>query len=71
MKYSVVVPVDLKLRPFDILKKIKSIIKRASDEVEIVFGHNDRNSLFDKYLKNLSKTKAMSNLLQGAFIQDL
>ncbi len=50
MKYSVIVPVDLDLRPFDILKKVKSILKRSSNEVEIVFGHNDRGSIFDKYL---------------------
>ena len=67
MKYSVVVPVDLKLRPFDILKKIKSIIKRASDEVEIVFGHNDRNSLFDKYLKKLVQNKSNVKLASGSF----
>lgn len=67
MKYSVIVPIDLKLRPFDILKKVKSIIKRSSDEVEIVFGHNDRNSLFDKYLKKLVQNKRNIKLASGNF----
>ncbi len=67
MKYSVAIPLDLKLRPFDILKKVKSIIQRASDEVEIVFGHNDRNSYFDRYLKNLVKGKNNIKLASGNF----
>ncbi|EFV1202461.1 capsular biosynthesis protein [Campylobacter coli] len=65
-KYSVIVPVDLDLRPFDILKKVKSILKRSSDEVEIVFGHNDRGSIFDKYLKRITK-KNNVKLVSGKF----
>lgn len=71
MKYSVVVPVDLDLRPFDILKKVKSILKRASDDVEIVFGHNDRGSFFDKYLKNIVSKKKNAKLVSGSFYKKL
>ncbi|WP_426939668.1 galactosyltransferase-related protein [Campylobacter coli] len=65
-KYSVIIPIDLDLRPFDILKKVKSILKRSSDEVEIVFGHNDRGSIFDKYLKRITK-KNNVKLVSGKF----
>ncbi|MBX0418851.1 capsular biosynthesis protein [Campylobacter coli] len=65
-KYSVIIPIDLDLRPFDMLKKVKSILKRSSDEVEIVFGHNDRGSIFDKYLKRITK-KNNVKLVSGKF----
>ncbi|EFS3143548.1 capsular biosynthesis protein [Campylobacter coli] len=69
-KYSVIVPVDLALRPFDILKKVKSILQRSSEEVEIVFGHNDRGSIFDKYLKKITK-KSNVKLVSGKFYTKL
>lgn len=65
-KYSVIVPIDLALRPFDILKKVKSILQRSSEEVEIVFGHNDRGGIFDKYLKKITK-KSNVRLISGKF----
>ncbi|EAC1803623.1 capsular biosynthesis protein [Campylobacter coli] len=65
-KYSVIVPIDLTLRPFDILKKVKSILQRSSEEVEIVFGHNDRRGIFDKYLKKITK-KNNVKLISGKF----
>ncbi|EAH8788850.1 glycosyltransferase [Campylobacter jejuni] len=65
-KYSVIVPIDLALRPFDILKKVKSILQRSSEEVEIVFGHNDRGGIFDKYLKKITK-KSNVKLISGKF----
>ncbi|HBD8858072.1 TPA: capsular biosynthesis protein, partial [Campylobacter jejuni] len=71
MKYSVIVPVDLDLRPFDILKKVKSILKRSSNEVEIVFGHNDRGSIFDKYLKKICTKKNNVKLVSGKFYTKL
>ncbi|EKH9388963.1 galactosyltransferase-related protein [Campylobacter jejuni] len=70
-KYSVIVPVDLDLRPFDILKKVKSILKRSSDKVEIVFGHNDRGSIFDKYLKTICTKKSNVKLVSGKFYTKL
>ncbi|EOJ1827737.1 galactosyltransferase-related protein, partial [Campylobacter jejuni] len=70
-KYSVIVPVDLDLRPFDILKKVKSILKRSSDEVEIVFGHNDRGSIFDKYLRKICAKKSNVKLVSGRFYAKL
>ncbi|EAL1774904.1 capsular biosynthesis protein [Campylobacter coli] len=71
MKYSVIIPVDLDLRPFDILKKVKSILKRSSDKVEIVFGHNDRGSIFDKYLKKICTKKSNVKLVSGKFYTKL
>ncbi|MFQ6342655.1 galactosyltransferase-related protein [Campylobacter sp. VTCC 70190] len=71
MKYSVIIPVDLDLRPFDILKKIKNILKRSSDEVELVFGHNDRGSIFDKYLKKITARKSNVKLVSGKFYTEL
>lgn len=71
MKYSIAIPLDLKLRPFDILRKVKDIIKRASDDIEIVFGHNDRNCWFDKYLKRLIKNKGNVKLASGNFYTKL
>ncbi len=65
-KYSVIIPIDLALRPFDILKKVKSILQRSSEEVEIVFGHNDRGGIFDKYLKKITK-KNNVKLISGKF----
>ncbi|HEH4739899.1 TPA: capsular biosynthesis protein [Campylobacter coli] len=65
-KYSVIVPIDLTLRPFDILKKVKSILQRSSEEVEIVFGHNDRGGIFDKYLKKITQ-KSNVRLISGKF----
>ncbi|ECP6257316.1 capsular biosynthesis protein [Campylobacter coli] len=65
-KYSVIIPIDLALRPFDILKKVKSILQRSSEEVEIVFGHNDRGGIFDKYLKKITK-KSNIRLISGKF----
>ncbi|ELV9682669.1 capsular biosynthesis protein [Campylobacter coli] len=65
-KYSVIIPVDLALRPFDILRKVKNILQRSSEEVEIVFGHNDRGSIFDKYLKKITK-KNNVKLVSGKF----
>ncbi|EIZ3871610.1 capsular biosynthesis protein [Campylobacter coli] len=65
-KYSVIIPVDLALRPFDILRKVKNILQRSSEEVEIVFGHNDRGSIFDKYLKRITK-KNNVKLVSGKF----
>lgn len=65
-KYSVIIPVDLALRPFDILRKVKNILQRSSEEVEIVFGHNDRGSIFDKYLKKITK-KNNVKLISGKF----
>ncbi len=65
-KYSVIVPIDLALRPFDILKKVESILQRSSEEVEIVFGHNDRGGIFDKYLKKITK-KSNVKLISGKF----
>lgn len=71
MKYSVIIPVDLDLRPFDILKKIKNILKRSSDEIELVFGHNDRGSIFDKYLKKIIARKSNVKLVSGKFYTEL
>lgn len=65
-KYSVIVPIDLALRPFDILRKVKSILQRSSEEVEIVFGHNDRGGIFDKYLKKITQ-KSNVRLISGKF----
>lgn len=62
---------DLDLRPFDILKKIKNILKRSSDEVELVFGHNDRGSIFDKYLKKITARKSNVKLVSGKFYTEL
>lgn len=71
MKYSLIVPVDLNLRPFNILKKVKLILQRASEDVEIIFGHNDRGSIFDKYLKQITKNKANVKLASGKFYTKL
>ena len=71
MKYSVIIPVDLDLRPFDILKKIKNILKKSSDEIELVFGHNDRGSIFDKYLKKITARKSNVKLVSGKFYTEL
>jgi len=71
LKYSVIIPVDLDLRPFDILKKIKNILKRSGDEVELVFGHNDRGSIFDKYLKKITARKSNVKLVSGKFYTEL
>ncbi|KAA6231371.1 capsular biosynthesis protein [Campylobacter sp. LR264d] len=70
MKYSVAIPVDLNLRPLDIIKKTKDILKRASNEVELVFGHNDRGSIFDKYFKKITK-KDNVKLASGKFYTHL
>ncbi|MCX2683663.1 galactosyltransferase-related protein [Campylobacter sp. MIT 21-1685] len=67
MQYSVIIPIDLDLRPIDILKKVKSILKRSSDKVEIVFGHNDRGSIFDYYLKKIIQKKPNVKLASGKF----
>nr|WP_270961423.1 hypothetical protein [Campylobacter upsaliensis] len=61
MKYSIIIPVDLKLRPLDILKKIRLILQRADESTELIFGHNDRGGFFDKKLKKLIATKKMPN----------
>jgi len=66
-KYSLIIPIDLKLRPFDILKKVKDIVARASSDVEIVFGHNDRASIFDTYLKKILHNKNNVKLVSGKF----
>lgn len=71
MKYSLIVPVDLNLRPFNILKKVKLILQRASEDVEIIFGHNDRGSIFDKYLKQITKNKSNVKLASGKFYTKL
>lgn len=67
MKYSVIVPVDLALRPLDILKKVKLILQRASDDAQIVFGHNDRGGFFDKRLRSLTQNKPNVKLISGPF----
>lgn len=41
-------------------------MQRSSEEVEIVFGHNDRGGIFDKYLKKITK-KSNVRLISGKF----
>lgn len=41
-------------------------MQRSSEEVEIVFGHNDRGGMFDKYLKKITK-KSNVRLISGKF----
>ena len=39
----------------DILKKIKDIIKQLPNNIELVIGHNDKNTFYDFLLKSISK----------------
>ncbi|WP_270978163.1 galactosyltransferase-related protein [Campylobacter helveticus] len=71
MKYSIIIPVDLKLRPLDILKKVKLILKRANESTELVFGHNDRGSFFDKKLKKLIAQKQNAKIASKHFYDEL
>ncbi|MBS4406777.1 galactosyltransferase-related protein [Campylobacter vulpis] len=71
MKYSIIIPVDLKLRPFDILKKVKLILQRADESTELIFGHNDRGSLYDKKLKKLIAPHKNAKLASKPFYKEL
>ncbi|HEC1565032.1 TPA: capsular biosynthesis protein [Campylobacter upsaliensis] len=71
MKYSIIIPVDLKLRPLDILKKIRLILQRADESTELIFGHNDRGGFFDKKLKKLIATKKNAKLASKPFYKEL
>lgn len=71
MKYSVIIPIDLKIRPFNILNKVKNILNKVNNDIEVVFGHNDRNSIFDIYLKKIIRRKNSVKLVSGNFYTKL
>ncbi len=54
-EFSIIMPIDLNRRAIDILKKIKDIIKQLPENIELVIGHNDKNTFHDFLLKNISQ----------------
>lgn len=54
-EFSIIMPIDLNRRAIDILKKIKDIIKQLPNNIELVIGHNDKNTFYDFLLKSISK----------------
>ncbi|CZF80142.1 hypothetical protein GCE9029_01878 [Grimontia celer] len=50
---SIITTVDLKYRPFDILRKVERIRKESSNFAELVISHFDRNTIFDALLKRM------------------
>ena len=56
---TAIIPLDLKTRKFDIISRAVSFAKHAEkNNYRIVFGHNDRKTIWDDYLKKrLSRFK--------------
>lgn len=49
---SVIVPVDLNLRPLDLMRKLTYLVShRDASRLRFVVAHNDRGTLFDRLLK--------------------
>lgn len=59
---TAIVPIDLSQRAFDIIKKSINMARAAElAKVHIIFGHNNRDSIFDiLFLKSISKFKSTS-----------
>ncbi|MCZ4060269.1 galactosyltransferase-related protein [Pantoea sp. LMR881] len=57
---TAIIPIDLARRPFDIINKANLISQSAEKQnIKIIYGHNDRNTIFDRLFKQkISKSKA-------------
>lgn len=61
---SAIIPIDLARRPLDIIKKAKFIAECAEkNNISIIFGHNDRNSIYDNYFKTSIKKHDSSRVI--------
>lgn len=54
---TAIIPIDLKRRPIDLIDKAILLASKAQENnVKVIFGHNDRNSKYDKLLiKKINK----------------
>lgn len=60
---TAIVPIDLKVRAKDIIEKSINLAKEAEkNKVDIVFGHNDRGTKYDRALKKRLEKYAYSKL---------
>jgi predicted glycosyltransferase involved in capsule biosynthesis len=58
---TAIVPIDLAYRPLDILQKAFRLAKACeSNGLRIIFGHNDRSTIYDKILKKIIEHFALS-----------
>jgi len=58
---TAIIPIDLARRPFDIIKKAELIARHAKKEnIKIVFGHNDRGTIYDYlFFKKIKQYKSV------------
>lgn len=53
---TAIVPLDLALRPTDLIRKACRLARQAElSNMKVIFGHNDRGTIFDKLFKILIK----------------
>ena len=65
--YSVIIPIDLSRRPYQVLSRLFRIISVAPNEIEIVIAHNYRGSMADWFLRFFLKKKINVRLTSERF----
>lgn len=65
---TAIVPLDLNRRPKDLIRKVKYLSEVAErNNFFVIFGHNDRGSRYDSYVKKLIKKFSFIKIISKCF----
>ena len=65
---TAIIPMDLSQRPYDLIRKAQRLCKAAEHTgLKLIFGHNDRGTLADSFLKTVVRRHACATLVSDKF----